>query len=714
MLLARTVLIVVVALTGCGKNPYGDGNELELAEGLGEWAGSDLTCAAKSDCMDGEVCLDGTCQIDRCNEDEVLEPGQPPMGNGLNFLQDSELAVADRTAYEGSFWVDAYQPVPGDSYDWSVEAGTARIVDIAGGRFEEAGDHTYAAVMEGDEAVLLLGPSSVRISTGFQPIGVDAGDVDGDGLDEIVAVSALSDIAICHADTQQCDPWLSDGTRFMDVAVGDIDGDSFEEPILLVDVDGERYLYAFHPNAELTGEDLDYFSHIGSDEMHRITAGDLDGDWVAEVVVLKEEWWCGGFCDDQLHAFDSFPDGTFGFRMYSDVENQTGVQDLAAGDVDNDDVAEIVTVSDGAWITMQDAAPSRWNQRFGSQLSVSSSPGRIAMGDHDLDAPRATLVDGPLRREGAIVPMMVLTLPPYHRQHSSGVASVGFGDNEVNEESKSDTVSLSLSADIGTSPSFFGLFGTSFSAKVDHTVSNTLATSRNMIIGNRYNLVADPETFGPNYGAVVVGWGCFDAYLYEVHDPKGTLGGDGEKLVITVPVGGGEAMYNSARYNAMAEALGGLPTVEIPYTVGDPSSYPGRPERLDGKRIDEADLLFPEASEYAVSDVGQVGWWNMAGETVTNTETTSVGMGGSAGITAFGVSVGVGVTETWGSSYGLSVGQAALFWGSLPPLPDNLSTPEDEYALNRHTVTPWMYQESWEDEDGNPAKYWVVTYEVGE
>ena len=363
---------------------------------------------------------------------------------------------------------------------------------------------------------------------------------------------------------------------------------------------------------------------------------------------------------------------------------------------------------------MQTARTDRWVQVYDDDLSISSNPERIAMGDHDGDAPTARLVDGPVRREGAIVPMVVMTLPPYHQQYSSGKAVIGFGDNESNSESMSDTVSLTLSADVGTSPDFFGLFGTKFSARVDHTVTNTISRDRSYLIGSRYTLSAEPEIYGPNYGGVVIGWGCFDAFLYEIDDPRGRLGGDGEKVVITVPTGGGQALYNTGRYNAMAEALGGLPTVDIPYTVGDPRSYPSRPERLGGRKIQEETLLFPEPRSYTVSDVGAVGWWNSVGESVTNTSATNTSLGATVGITAFGVSVGGGISQGWGSSYGLTVGTSALIYGSLPPLPDDLSTPEDEHARNRYTVTPWTYQESWKDDDGNEAKYWVVTYEVDE
>ena len=286
---------LVPLILGCNGNPYGDDGDLSLADDLGEWASADLTCEKNKDCFTGEVCNEGTCQIDRCNAEQITEDARPPMGNGLSFLQENEIAVADRTLYKGGYYVDAYQPIRGNSYDWSVESGGAGMVDIAGGDFDDSDSGTYAVITEGSRNVSVPG-TNISIGTGFTPIALDAGDVDGDGFDEVIAIAEVDQIAVCHIDDRRCDGWgFSDGTRLVDVAVADVDGDSFEEPIILLDIGGERYLYAFHPNAEETGEELDYWSHVGSDELHRITAGDLDGDWIAEVIALKEEWWCYGF-----------------------------------------------------------------------------------------------------------------------------------------------------------------------------------------------------------------------------------------------------------------------------------------------------------------------------------------------------------------------------------------------------------------------------------
>ncbi len=693
---------LVLALS-CSGNPYG--NDVELGEDLGEWGAADLTCSSSEDCFSGETCTDGTCQVERCAIN--LASSVPPMGKSFPFFQEVELGFADTTQYQGSYWIDQYAPEAGE-YENSLEAD-GRMTDIAGGNFDGDRFESYAAVVNNQSRIKVLG-TNLSADPGFVPVAIDAGDVDGDGLDEVIAIAQETDIAVCHLDTGGCDLWaFEDRTRLQDVAVADIDGDGFEEPVILMGA-GDRYLYAFHPHAELTGEEIDYYQLVENDELLRITAGDIDGDFKAEVIGLKDPYWCL-WCEDELHVWDSIPDGTWALRFFSGVADD--LSDIAAGDTDRDDIIEVVTVGAGNSITLEDPQGNRFVQRYAANLSVSSNPNRVAMADHDGDAPRAKLVDGPLPVEGGMVPTMVIGIPPYHRDYSAGSSSAGYGEGESVNESLTDTVSMGLDASVGTSPSFFGLFGTDLSAKTSYGSSTSASRSKTLAMGNRYSVSAN-EQYGPNYGAVVIGWGCFDAYRYEMDDPAGHVGGDGEPIVITVPTGGGQALYSTTRYNAIAEALGNLPRIEMPYTVGDPSSYSSRAERLNGEKIAGEDLVFVESNTYTVSDVGSVGWFNIVDESNANSEATSWSLGASAGITAFGVKVGGGYTEGWGSSYSLTIGENALFYGSIPPMPDNLATPEDEYAANAFRVTPWVYRESWEDADGNPLDYLVMTYSVEE
>ena len=255
------------------------------------------------------------------------------------------------------------------------------------------------------------------------------------------------------------------------------------------------------------------------------------------------------------------------------------------------------------------------------------------------------------------------------------------------------------------------LFKTKFSAKTGWRVSETITEGTSISIGERSTLRAATERFGYQYGAVSTAWGCFHSYSYEMSDPSNLVPGtDGYEMVLTVPVDGGTSVWSTPRYNALAEALGDLPVIEIPYTIGEVSSYPESPERLSGQKLQNSELLFSELRDYEVSDVATVSWSYSRGETTTNSQNVNWDIGASANVTVGSVSVGASVSQGWGQGYRLTVGQTALFFGSIPPLYDDLSTQNDEYIENSYRVTPVVYVETYTDASGSEAAYFVYTY----
>ncbi|HET6612876.1 MAG TPA: hypothetical protein VFG83_12840, partial [Kofleriaceae bacterium] len=205
-------------------------------------------------------------------------------------------------------------------------------------------------------------------------------------------------------------------------------------------------------------------------------------------------------------------------------------------------------------------------------------------------------------------------------------------------------------------------------------------------------------------------------YTYQLSDPTARLGegADGGRFVVVVPVGGQTTVWSTRRYNAMADAVGGLPHIEVAGSIGDPSSYPTSPTRVDGTPIAPEDMLFPDPPQYLTSDVGEVGWWLEAGESETNQTNLTTSLGVSSSINAggfkFGADVGVGL----GSGYSITVGSSAFFSGSVPPIPDDPETPEDEYQTYAFSFSPVVYSEPYTAADGQPASYYVLNYIVGE
>ena len=161
----------------------------------------------------------------------------------------------------------------------------------------------------------------------------------------------------------------------------------------------------------------------------------------------------------------------------------------------------------------------------------------------------------------------------------------------------------------------------------------------------------------------------------------------------------------------MADALGSdLPRIEIPHRVGHLEDYPSGASTLEGDPIPTGDRVFPNPPSINVSDVGSVSSFLSVGETQTNTASmsTDLGVSGSLGVAGFTFTASVGFG--FSSSYALSVGESATFTSSIPPLPNDPSTPQDEYAENQYTVTPWLYRQRYTNPAGEDAGYYVLMH----
>ena len=409
-------------------------------------------------------------------------------------------------------------------------------------------------------------------------------------------------------------------------------------------------------------------------------------------------------------AVESGDEGSFVEQYNAELDGIATAIDIAAADADFDEKADIVILGEGGQATLarEGGTSGIYVRSAMFSLGVSVDPDFVAMADHDGNSPRASLV-AEQECQGSVMPVMVLLIPPYDAAYSAGPAFAGFGDTESTSETWSDTVSLGLNVDIGAGASFMDLFGANYSTKVTERVTVIESFGETTGVGARYFLEGDPQTYGNQYGGVVLAWGCFDAYKYEIEDPSRLVGDDGESFVVTVPNGGGMSIWSTPRYNAMAELVG-LPVIEIPYTVGDVESYPTTPEDLNGDPIPDEKMVFPELKTYTVSDIGKVMWWSWAQEEVTNSTNLDHGLGVSAGVEAFGVKIGTGVDYGWGEGYSLRVGKNAGFFGGVHPIPDDPNTPEDEYTQHVYEMSPVVYLHDYITPTGDESAHYVMTY----
>lgn len=714
----RRVLLLacVIMATGCSDDlPEPAGSTLPPAPGPGSaaWNDDDVTCAKPTDCNAGETCLDGVCRIQRCAE--LAYSSVAPLGQTLFFQRDREIVVAR----EGSSAprIETYDAVgttlvsPDDSSIWATGA---KPLDLAGGNFLGTAPEVVAIVEQAKKSVRFVSDDiDETMALGLFPIAVAGGDVDVDGVDEVGVAESTGKFAICDALTKTC-PHVGNAETLVgidltvwDVTMGDVDGDGRAELAFVgwpKTSQTDFVVGVYNPDHAETGQAEMMSVQLAGNGKY-ISAGDIDGDRVDELFVLDDGSW-----GDQVHWLQ-VSGGSIGSVGSIDVASDA--IDLLAADIDSDDRADVMVLTDSDQVEVYSATGSPGlSHYFTTGLSMTQDAKRLAVLDRDGDSPAGELLEGPRLVPGNLLPVSVALYPPYSREFSDGSAGVTIGRSETVTETASETVSLNASLTVGVSGEIPGVLKAFVGGKIQETIELKHDVSESVTIWDSFDMDATPAVEGLYNGGVMIGCGCFHAYRYRVHDPAGVVSGLGETMDVYVPVGGQVQVMSISRYNAMAKAAGDLPTITVPYRIGDPASYPANPETIEGGVIQQEDLVFTPGN-YRVSDTATVSWRYMIGETESNSVSTKVY---AAAIAEATVSFGIGVRATGevgvgtGEGYTLSVGESAVFSGSVPPIRDDPDTPEDEYALYNYGFSPIVYRQRYTDSFGAENGYFVQTY----
>jgi len=701
---ALLALPILALSTGAGCIVYeeqvDDDGGISSGPGHDPWNhDDDVSCSNENDCGAGETCEAGVCQMKRCGESY---DSTAPLGKSRYFGTDGELAIISDKSF-----IDGFEAMDGKYINsWDLQGG-AKVVDVAGGNLTGERPHTIAVALELSNIVKLKGPNGVYdLDIGIWPKALAAGDVDADGLDELVAFSADGAIAVCDVDIKSCKIANIDGAKGKDAAVADVDGDGYAEPVFLLEVGDKTELIAWNTDSEKTGQDKTVGWQLNF-PARAISAGDVSGDGQAEIALLEDGgWW--GWKDDKVHVFSPQSEQII---MSKNVTGHT--RDIALGDRDSDEQVELAVLRDNQQLELIKAVDGKLATIGTFPITVGNEAQRISILDWNGDSASGKLVGNAELVAGQAVPVAVLMFPPYPHNATAGSelarAHVSLGNNETTSESLSDTVSLS----VGMAVSFggeYGIFKAKVGASLDKSVSVTKTVSKKQSVGSRYRIVADPDLHGSEYAAVVISCGCYHRYRYVTVDPANRIGGSGQTADIYIPVGGQTQLWSSKRYNAMAKAVGTLPIINVPIRVGEPSSYPAELQTLEGNPIPQEDLLFLQTPSFQASDVGDVAFWLVSGQTETNAvaQSTTIGVSSSLGIGPASVDANIGLGVTQG--YSITVGKDSIFGGGVPPIPDDPSTPEDEFLLNRYTFQPTVYRQHYTDSAGEDAAYYVMHF----
>lgn len=687
-------IVCMLLVVACSAEPDA-ADRLDETPGDSPWHdGDEVTCASSDDCLDGESCEGGVCVMARCTE---AFASRAPLGNGRFFGTDGEIAIVS----DGAF-VDAFNPHGVGAYVNSWEASNGNVVDVAGGNLRGTKSHVVAVAIEFDDRVRLNDGTSIAM--GIWPVAIAAGDADADGIDELVGVSEDGAIALCHVDEDRCESAnIADATG-KDIAVADVDGDGYFEPVLVLDAGDASDLVVWNYDADETGQEESLAWRVDF-PVRAASAGDLDGDHTDEIVMLEDGgWW--GWSDDKLHSFNTATEALT-------TMNITGhTMDVAVGDRDSDDKDEIVILRDDKHYELMELDESaQLTSVLTAAVTVGDNPERVSIVDWDADSSFGELVDGPELVAGNEVPTTVMMFPPYPNKASRGAfsAKVEVGSIEDTTENHSETVSLGVGIGLSFGAEAAG-FKASIGVKLSQDVSVTKTLTTSMAVGSFYAVHANPDLYGTNYGAVVLSCGCYHRYRYRTHDPNGLIGGSGQEVDIFIPVGGQTQLWSTTRYNAVAEASGRLPYLNVPVRVGDVDSYPATPTTLDGEPIAAEDNVFPNLPSFPLSDIGYVKFNIRAGESETNSVSTSTTVGVNSSFGALGVSVESSISLGVRHGYSVNVGSKSIFSGSIPPVPDDPETPEDEFEIHRFSFQPVIYRHRYVDQYGEDGGFYVMHF----
>ncbi|MEM9463333.1 MAG: VCBS repeat-containing protein [Myxococcota bacterium] len=669
----------------------------------------DVICTSSADCLDGEACEDGVCQVARCGDDPSTSP---PLGQRVPLLRDFEVVIADSypSGAEYQLW---YYDVDDDtlSLDGQLEAGTQAPVDVAGGNLLGTRPDAIAVATAGSTVVQVVHPTgATSVAAGLVPIALATGDVDGNGRDDVIMVDQDGHWAACDVQGD-CIEGTS-GVAPMDAAAGDVDGDGQAELVLTgTNAQGYGTLVVINPVSLGVAEPAQIQLDTAT-EAWRVAVGDLDGDDHAEIVTLYDSGIFDSL-DDELtaYALDGEELVELGVGWTGDHE----LIDIEAGTLEDGGPAKLVALTDDAELELVG-----WNgggEFFGNPWQPSGNdnvPLRLALADTDGDGAMAELVDGPAPLTGRVAPIAILHYPPYDRRHAPDGSSVGFGTSVSGENTQSSGLSFGVSGAVGYSGGLFGSGG-SIKTKIAATTSTTFSTSESTTVESGFVAWADPNRQGPHASAVVLAWGCYEGFTYAIDDPAGLVdpGERDEQFMMAMPVGGGTTVWSSHRYNAVVDALGHGPQVGSHHNVGDPSTYSAEAELPDGSPVAPVDLLFAPQLDLWVSDIARTTWALTMAESEQIASTQGISLEISAGLSAAGFEFEGGASVGATQGYATTLSTSTTVGGDAPPLLDDPQTTADEYTEHRYSFSPYVYLRHHQDEaTGDETTLMVVDYTV--
>jgi len=632
-------------------------------------------------CSDGCDAPVGVCP-------ELASAVRPPLGSLLALQEDLEVVIVDQR--DGRSFVDTYQPA--GTFEQSLmvdpEVRGLEAIRVAADQPPVSAILLFASIElasfdGGGESTVLL-PEEAFDLTAVQWIR--------SGVDDLAVVEADGGFRFVSWDDEG-DATVSEfgfglgDIQPIDLTSGDLDGDGVRELILAYETDDSPMLLI----AERVDDDLRARVYSLSKEVSACAAGDMDADTRAEIICSHT----GFFGSDDLTVYRRDDEASL-IRVVGPWDTSgSAIESIAVGDTDHDGVATAFALDSDDTVREYALNDADLEQVAYFEPDATTNPEILALADTDNNSPRARLLEGPFVSHTDVVPNLVLIVPPAWSGSSDYWASAGLSESESSETREEASVSLNASVSIGYKGAVPQLFSASVTGKISRTITRTIKQWTSLRQGITFSIESGPEQ--DQLGAVMMSWTCYDAYSYALEDPSGILGGpELQEITVNVPRHIGRVMWAVERYNRRAPELG-LTSIAVGVEAGDPSSYPTRLESVFGSSLDREALVTPDPYVLGVSDSIRVSGFYEYSTEDWNTGETSTGFNLTANTTAAGVTVEAAIGVTGSSSHTLRIGNTTKFTFGVGPVVDDPDTPLDEYDRYSYQFSPFVYREDSDD-----------------
>ena len=225
----------------------------------------------------------------------------------IELIKDKSVSKSDLR--EMSAFVSAISPVQLKNFDYPPGSSNRLFLGVACGNFDGSGIATMAMIKKASSQVIFMRSAndgshyqitySFDISTSANDFkGIAAGDMDGDGIDELIVLrngASLANILVYKiplnfsgSATLKASIQVGSGLyNYRGIAAGDFDGDGKAELVMAKDGHSQFIFYALSGSSLVLKGSINLSDDPAANAWGGIAAGDLDGDGKAELVAVR-------------------------------------------------------------------------------------------------------------------------------------------------------------------------------------------------------------------------------------------------------------------------------------------------------------------------------------------------------------------------------------------------------------------------------------------